>query len=805
MKNKLLNHFPLALLAASLLIAPLALAQSNNAGTVGSSAVGATNFTDIIDQDVAKGYYSAEQGAQLKEQFESAQERVDASLEKGVNALQKTISIAQSGNQMTFNQLGSLISENGKNMQVGGTPEQIAEQAQAIYGAAHLQLEVTQAVIDNVKPFVQDYINEADQVVAARAELIKNNPGIDATTKRNATREASALHDAADHAVEKNFSTMTYQLQTAQASLDNNKSEIIAKVENIITTNTAKYGSDPKNWPQANTAQTTKPASTQSNTAASTARQPAANPAPSSTNAATTTASATGSGTHSASGTIPSNQPDPALSATRNSNGSQGTQSASGSGGTTASGASNSGASKSTASNAAATNASSTSKAPAKAASTPAAQPPSQTSSQTALQNNWNQAKNDSSNINQLKIPLEPVATPPPANSNAPKDTSGIALLDKPTPSNPSGSGKAVYNDTPSTPGGPALGPGNSNKETLGGLPSYSQGQGDQSQNQYDQPQNTGTQSSDTSNSSAGSSTGSGTQPSGGAANQTPSIDDADTSSDASSSAPAASQSKPVKVGTIPNSAPDPAFDAHRNDPNDDPNQADNSTSGGNTGQAGTTSSTGDSASPPASNGYPGGDAAAQANAQQSANNQAANDAANAAANAANQAAQQDAAQNAANAAASTVQQANDAMENARISAEMVKNNPLLGKYDMHLVGGDEGMEGVTDATPAVQMPVIDIADLSVEYGSTLTTASLSPIYKDYIVTPGQNGSSVIVAGTTQVQVPSAVMTVPSNQIQVPSSVMTVPSNQITVPSSQINVPSDVMNSQDLQPALCGR
>ena len=142
----------------------------------------------------------------------------------------------------------------------------------------------------------------------------------------------------------------------------------------------------------------------------------------------------------------------------------------------------------------------------------------------------------------------------------------------------------------------------------------------------------------------------------------------------------------------------------------------------------------------------------------------------------------------------------------------------------MHLTEGDEEMEGTTNTTPAVQIPVISTDD-SVEYGTTLSVATLSPIYKGYVVTPGQNGSSVIVAGTTQVrtptsvlsapslqvQVPTSVMTAPSTQVQVPSDVMTVPSLQVQVPSSimnmpssQINVPSSVMNSLDLQPALCG-
>ena len=117
--------------------------------------------------------------------------------------------------------------------------------------------------------------------------------------------------------------------------------------------------------------------------------------------------------------------------------------------------------------------------------------------------------------------------------------------------------------------------------------------------------------------------------------------------------------------------------------------------------------------------------------------------------------------------------------------------------------------------------------------GAPLTVAALNPIYKNYRVTPGQNGSVVVSVTSAQVRTPTAVMTIPSSQItvpssqilvpsavmtvpsaqinvpstqvNVPSSVMTVPSTQITVPSTQVRTPGSAMSSLDLQPALCGR
>jgi hypothetical protein len=784
MKNRISGHFALALLAASLLAGFPALAQTNPAGTVSSGAASNLSFPEIVDQDVSKEYYSAEQGAKLKEQFEGVQERVDASLEKVQASMAKTASIAQSGNQMTFNQIGGMINSEGKG-QLGGTPEQIAEQAEAIYGAAHMQLEVTQAVIDNAKPAVQDIMNEAGQILATRADLIKNNPNIDSTVKSNVAKEASAVHDIADHGLEKGLSTLTYELQTAQANLKNNKSAIVTQIENTIATNAPEHGSDPKKWPQSNTAKTPSTNSTQPN--ASATQKPAETSSTSSQKPATASSS-TGNATKSSSGTVPTNQSDSAFSATRNTNSDQGTKNAS-----------NSGTSKTTANNAATPSASSTSKATTTVKNTAVSQP---TPQKPPPQN----SNNPLNNLPQTKIPTMTVAKPSSTNPNAVQDNTAVALLNKPSPTPSSSNGNpAVIQGSTTQSGTTAMAPSNS---TQLGLPVSDQGG-----QATEQAQKSETQPSEGNTANTGNATTSGAQSSGETSAETASSSAetaaAEASNDASSSGQAVSESKQVKKGTIPDSSPDPAFDAHRNDPNYDANQASNSDSGI---AVGPTSATGDSTLPPTSDGYPGGDAAEQANAQQKENNDMAKE---------NLSKWEQ--------AKADQQRAQDA-EVEKAEAEIFKN---IRPGVSHLVEGDEGIEGIADATPAVQMPVITTADLSVEVGDTVTTASLSPIYRGYIVAPGQHGSSVIVAGTTQVaapsavlsapslqvQVPTSVMTAPSmqvqapsNQVQVPSAVMTVPSMQVqvpsdvmTVPSSQINFPSSVMNTLDLQPALCGR
>jgi hypothetical protein len=111
-----------------------------------------------------------------------------------------------------------------------------------------------------------------------------------------------------------------------------------------------------------------------------------------------------------------------------------------------------------------------------------------------------------------------------------------------------------------------------------------------------------------------------------------------------------------------------------------------------------------------------------------------------------------------------------------------------------------DDQEDMPDVMTRLALPslIVDQGMQSVDYGDTMFVANLLPIYEGYTITPGQNGSSVIQYGTSQIEVPTSVMTVPSTQIEVPSPVMTVPSNQVTPPTSNTR-------SASPEPMLCGR
>jgi hypothetical protein len=802
MNNSTQKLFAMAMLAASLLLPHSALAQaSNGPGAIVGS--GADGYEDLVDQDVAKGYYTAEQGEQLKAQFETAWQNVSNNLETAGNLMRRTDSLAQSGNQLTLNQISSLANGQGQ-AQLGGTPEEIQEQANAIYNGAHLQAEINQATFENVIPPMQTAMNELTTVVNARNALIQSNPNLSFDVKHNAAKEATKLQDVVDHAYQAGLAKITEEMQQAQATLDNNKQQIIDQIKDAITTKSATEGTDPSKWtkpskPTPPPAKTALPPGAVVVQDDPNAQAPTPNlPGTPQVYVPTTNGPVKGSTTTS-KGTVPSNEPDPALSATRNSNSGQGTPTqgtgtpSNNSGNTRAS---NTGAGKPAASTT--SNTSNNSNSPAKATNptqvkisqvltNPSAPKPQTPPAPPKLnQQDINKALNQ-----KMNIPNLPVAQPPSnAAPNAPVDPKAIGLNNKPS-NNPPGNGKAVnQNAPPSNSGKPVLMP--TSNQDLGMPPQTTQTSDD-----TDQPQGTATQTAK----NAPTGTGSNTASEPGTASDVAG-DSTNTAADASNSPEGASQNGPAKTTIIPVSPNDPnaeaaedqAFNVNRYNPNPEPVKGAPVTGEVVVGPTNTDPNPGSFIPPD----------------QQSAP-QDASDVAQA---------------NAATAAASgATPPPSNQPSMTDIEAQIAKQFKP-GNAGGHLVEGDDGMEGVGDATPGVQLPSLSNLDTSVEFGDTLSVATLASIYVGYTVTPGQNGSSVIVAGTTQVatrsslmtspsmqvSTPGAMMTSPSMQVQFPSSVMTDPSSQVqfpsalmVIPSSQIDFPSILMTSLDMQVTLCGR
>jgi hypothetical protein len=135
---------------------------------------------------------------------------------------------------------------------------------------------------------------------------------------------------------------------------------------------------------------------------------------------------------------------------------------------------------------------------------------------------------------------------------------------------------------------------------------------------------------------------------------------------------------------------------------------------------------------------------------------------------------------------------------------QSMANIAKLPKGNLHLVEGDE-IDAPDTTLPDLSGIFTDDSQ-SVEYGDTITTAALQPIYAGYNL--NDNTGDAMTSLDLQVQTPTSVMTVPSMQVQTPTDVMTVPSTQVqtgsdvtTMPSNQINMPTN----NGIQPVLCGQ
>ena len=309
-----------------LLVAVLALpfvagAQSNPSsgsvhkpGTLNGS--GAPDFAAQVQQDVANGLYTAQQGSALVAEYEAASAKVDDSMNKAVDNVTKDVSLMLTSDQsQPMIQAIAGASSAGGPTQLGGNADQITEQANAIYTAQLQALRVTIAAQQTVQPVIQEALNEVDDIVAQRAALITANPNVSADQKFYVQQEAGKVKLAAESSFNQAMSTQIANLQAGVSLMENNKAQLIQQYQAIIEKMVRLYGPDPAKWPQT--------VHIQGGDIILEAQQPPppsddSGPGPAPSNNA---ASSGKSSLSSSKGTIPGNGADPALSATRNSSG----------------------------------------------------------------------------------------------------------------------------------------------------------------------------------------------------------------------------------------------------------------------------------------------------------------------------------------------------------------------------------------------------------------------------------------------------------------------------------------------------
>jgi hypothetical protein len=307
---------------------------SSGSGTAGS----AQDFQQTVQQDVANNRLTPEQGAQLIADYQAAQTNINARLEQLGSTAQRDVSIAMSSDQMqtTLNQAQAGIGANGQ-AQLGGSTEQISEQANAIYNAQLQAYQLTISMQQAALPAAQDIMNDLNGIVAERAAMISANPNVSAQDKFYAQQQATQMQLATDSTLNQRISMDIAQAQAGLAYLENNKQQIVQQYANTIQQNAPQYGGDPAQWPNATAQNAAQPMPTppQPVTSQQTVPDSSTNPASASSQPYVIPNK----------GTIPSNAPDPALSVNRSTSGAAAGGAGSGSGGAAGTGAGGSGSS----------------------------------------------------------------------------------------------------------------------------------------------------------------------------------------------------------------------------------------------------------------------------------------------------------------------------------------------------------------------------------------------------------------------------------------------------------------------------
>jgi hypothetical protein len=321
------------IVASAAVFSPAARAQTPNPGTTPTTqpaakpgTVGASagdGFDELVDNDVAKGYYSQEQGAALKSQFNDAYDRVTAALEKPIANLTSYANLVKTSgeNQVMDTSIYSFVDAKN-NVQIGrGTPQEIQDQAETLYAMADQNFQVLATVVETLTPAVSDILNELQQVVAARAALIQANPAVSADVKHNAQYESNKFSDYVKNDLDRGLATVSATLRADQDIVESNKTQIVqtlTKALPLFADYTEKYGPDPKKWPPIPKGYFSTTGATASNGTSGNSNGAAGN----------------GSGTNSGSGTITGSGVNSGAGASAGSGANSGTGSSSSSGAT---------------------------------------------------------------------------------------------------------------------------------------------------------------------------------------------------------------------------------------------------------------------------------------------------------------------------------------------------------------------------------------------------------------------------------------------------------------------------------------
>lgn len=235
-----------ALATVAALSAAPAYAQSETqtSPAAASSASAQPSFEDLVDQDVAAGYYSRGQGDALKADYQSATDRLQTSYDSLGKNMDKTVGLFVSNDQTqaALTQISDISDANGGDAH---------EQAVGIYNLMDKSVQLQRSMLDNITPTLQAIFDEIDGLAARRAQLIAANPNVPPAVKHTVQKQSAGIHDVSQRGAESLLGAEKAKLTAIQDDLENNKATYVGRIEKTMGDLAKTYGPDKSKWPKS--------------------------------------------------------------------------------------------------------------------------------------------------------------------------------------------------------------------------------------------------------------------------------------------------------------------------------------------------------------------------------------------------------------------------------------------------------------------------------------------------------------------------------------------------------------------------
>ena len=210
---------------------------------------GAKTIEEQVEQDVAAGLYTQEQGQQLIEQADKARENIQHSGDVAFKGIVKSGHGIVNGMDEAGG-LGDTV-QNTDFGKIGKTKEERRAQAEVLADVQAKNAEmVNRGIVGNIKPGINQYAKEIDGITQKRAELIKDNPNLTREQKFQLEKQASQVHRATQR-LESDMDKAEVKIDENIAQYKENREKYVKQVEKHIEKMQQQYGDDPTKWPKA--------------------------------------------------------------------------------------------------------------------------------------------------------------------------------------------------------------------------------------------------------------------------------------------------------------------------------------------------------------------------------------------------------------------------------------------------------------------------------------------------------------------------------------------------------------------------